>query len=75
MKYQWSIVWVCTSGLLSGPVYTESRVNESGFIFHKDRIFHCVHMEPGSEKFACITNPADRIESAVVYPPRLLVAL
>ena len=39
-----------------GPVHTESRVNESGFIFHTDRIFNCVHMEPGSEKFAC-TRP------------------
>ena len=45
--------------LLTGPVHTESRVNESGFIFHTDRIFNCVHMEPGSEKFACTRAQRD----------------
>ena len=49
---------ICCWGL-QGPVYTESRVSESGFIFHTDRIFHCVHMEPGSEKFACTRAQRD----------------
>ena len=44
---------------LKGPVHTECRVNESGFIFHTDRIFNCVHMEPGSEKFACTRTQRD----------------
>src|SRR4029434_6237973 len=52
----------------SDPMQTDSSLPEPGFIFHTyftpTHFLHCVHM-----------NPVNPIDSAVVHPPRLLVAL
>ena len=54
--------------IVFGPMQTDSSLPEPGFIFHTyftpTHFLHCVHM-----------NPVNPIDSAVVHPPRLLVAL
>src|SRR4029434_10123419 len=59
---------MCRHLYISGPMQTDSSLPEPGFIFHTyftpTHFLHRVHM-----------NPVNPIDSAVVHPPRLLVAL